>query len=89
MRVRIAIHHCPIPPMHGEREDRPAGGRTCVEEMAREPLAELFRRIYRTLPGQGVHGVLHRVGGKDLRVVTRRVGQAELSLQLYFDRQVV
>ena len=75
--------------MHGEHEDRPAGGSACGEKVMREPLAELFRRIYRALPGQGVHGVLHRVGGKDLRVVTRRVDQAELSLQLYFDRQVV
>ncbi len=57
--------------------------------MAPEPFPERLGRLDRALPRKRVHGVLHRVGRENLRVVAGGVRRAELALELHLDRQVV
>ena len=81
MPVLGAVYRDPVPAVLLDGDLRPGHPLEVVHEVPAQPEPEVLDLTHPVLLGEGVDGVLLRVGGDDLGVVAGQVGVGEVAAQ--------
>ena len=75
-----------LPGFFGERDSRGGNLRVTVQEVSHEFFSKFFHTVRRSGSRQRVHGIFHRVRGKNLAVVAADKAGLEVSFEEDVDR---
>src|SRR5207253_1507093 len=87
--VSLAADVDPVPGVLGDEDGGGVDVGVAVDEVAAEGPGEAFDVGQRVVAGDGVDGVLHRVGRDDFRVVAVGVGGLEGAFELDVDGELL